>query len=529
MIDKTQDPADLESLAEAVHEAYLTTCARLGWEVKESNRVPYAALSEASKELDRASVRAVLARRRSPASPAPQGARKEKIEIGYAFSAQYIPGGGVSFDLLDDGGVTSKSITNEAAARLMRWLESWSPAPAPGADTREAVAMQMRLSAYENDMASPHTWEETSEFARVHWRGEADKVLALLAPVASPPAPAGTGICVCGNPAYPHLSGTGTPPAPAWKGLGDWLQRVQEVGKDLPAAPLAPDPLPAREGQDILLAALKSISLNSCCGPCQEAKKVATEALSMWFQEQSTPPESGAPAPTSPEFQVWWESHIARWGYKSDTEELVRDACAEAWAVARAPDPNLREAGYKFTEADARRWTGEKDLMKALASIFSSEYPDTNEGWAQMARFTVEYLKALGFTIRPIRSLDERSESVSVANGPIPSQIEPGEKDQDGSPKRVAGAGAPSEAEPRECEWYLEDEDAGLWKTGCGHEFVVNDGKPGEDEWKFCHCCAGLIFPTAYCPGCSEAGGADTPIYHKAPVCPAASRQEDGK
>lgn len=52
---------DLEALAEAVHEAYLTTCKRLGWPIKPSNAVPYAELSEDSKELDRASVRAVLA------------------------------------------------------------------------------------------------------------------------------------------------------------------------------------------------------------------------------------------------------------------------------------------------------------------------------------------------------------------------------------------------------------------------------------------------------------------------------------
>lgn len=50
----------LEALASQVHQAYLDTCARLGWPVKPANQVPYAELSEDSKELDRASVRAVL-------------------------------------------------------------------------------------------------------------------------------------------------------------------------------------------------------------------------------------------------------------------------------------------------------------------------------------------------------------------------------------------------------------------------------------------------------------------------------------
>lgn len=50
----------IEQLAAAVHQAYLETCERLGWEVKPANRVPYEQLSEEAKELDRASVRAVL-------------------------------------------------------------------------------------------------------------------------------------------------------------------------------------------------------------------------------------------------------------------------------------------------------------------------------------------------------------------------------------------------------------------------------------------------------------------------------------
>ena len=51
---------EIEVMAEAVHNAYLDTCERLEWEVRPANLVPYADLSEDSKELDRASVRAVL-------------------------------------------------------------------------------------------------------------------------------------------------------------------------------------------------------------------------------------------------------------------------------------------------------------------------------------------------------------------------------------------------------------------------------------------------------------------------------------
>ena len=56
---------DIEVMSEAVHQAYLDTCEKLGWDVKPENQIPYADLSEDSKELDRASVKAVLACLRS--------------------------------------------------------------------------------------------------------------------------------------------------------------------------------------------------------------------------------------------------------------------------------------------------------------------------------------------------------------------------------------------------------------------------------------------------------------------------------
>ena len=51
---------DLETLASAVHDAYIDTCDALGWSIKQENRANYSELTENSKELDRASVRAVL-------------------------------------------------------------------------------------------------------------------------------------------------------------------------------------------------------------------------------------------------------------------------------------------------------------------------------------------------------------------------------------------------------------------------------------------------------------------------------------
>lgn len=68
--------ATMEAMAEAIHDAYLATCERLGWEVRPANRVPYSQLSDDSKELDRASVRAVLSFGQ-PESAAPVAERTE--------------------------------------------------------------------------------------------------------------------------------------------------------------------------------------------------------------------------------------------------------------------------------------------------------------------------------------------------------------------------------------------------------------------------------------------------------------------
>lgn len=84
-------PEGVEKLAEAVHDAYLATCARLGWRVATSNRVPYAALSEAAKELDRASVRAVLVGLRRPVktlAAAEAGAEAARIALGLSSRQQ---------------------------------------------------------------------------------------------------------------------------------------------------------------------------------------------------------------------------------------------------------------------------------------------------------------------------------------------------------------------------------------------------------------------------------------------------------
>lgn len=50
----------IETVAAAVHQAYLDTCDRLGWPVKPENNVGYDDLSEESKDLDRATAQAAI-------------------------------------------------------------------------------------------------------------------------------------------------------------------------------------------------------------------------------------------------------------------------------------------------------------------------------------------------------------------------------------------------------------------------------------------------------------------------------------
>ena len=49
-----------EAGADNIHIAYLATCRRLGWSVKDENKMPYSELSNDSKELDRASFEAAI-------------------------------------------------------------------------------------------------------------------------------------------------------------------------------------------------------------------------------------------------------------------------------------------------------------------------------------------------------------------------------------------------------------------------------------------------------------------------------------
>ena len=81
---------EIEVMAEAVHNAYLDTCERLEWEVRPANLVPYADLSEDSKELDRASVRAVLScLGRSPDTDKVEVSLKEVREVREGLRAHF--------------------------------------------------------------------------------------------------------------------------------------------------------------------------------------------------------------------------------------------------------------------------------------------------------------------------------------------------------------------------------------------------------------------------------------------------------
>jgi len=41
-----------------------------------------------------------------------------------------------------------------------------------------------------------------------------------------------------------------------------------------------------------------------------------------------------------------------------------------------------------------------------------------------------------------------------------------------------------------ECVWR---EDDGVWETDCKHEFVINEGTPAENDFKYCVYCGRKI------------------------------------
>jgi rRNA maturation endonuclease Nob1 len=43
------------------------------------------------------------------------------------------------------------------------------------------------------------------------------------------------------------------------------------------------------------------------------------------------------------------------------------------------------------------------------------------------------------------------------------------------------------------CEWSRADEDTDMWETGCDNAFVLNEGTPSANKFKFCPYCGGTL------------------------------------
>jgi len=41
------------------------------------------------------------------------------------------------------------------------------------------------------------------------------------------------------------------------------------------------------------------------------------------------------------------------------------------------------------------------------------------------------------------------------------------------------------------CNWSQEDDEYGTWETDCGKAFIINEGIPSENDFKYC-CYCGL-------------------------------------
>lgn len=245
-------------------------------------------------------------------------------------------------------------------------------------------------------------------------------------------------------------------------------------GPDLearPAAPLAPDPLPAGavEFEERLHATI-------------------LEMVNEWFKVYIPYAKGAGIRPLTNKLAAKIERHFA--------------SKIPAVPESGAPAPNLREAG-KRAALIRLLWDAHRDIgewMQLANAIRDEGALPTNHGRCPTARAILASAALRGHIAAKIASLDEaQAESVSGANGPIPSQIEPGEKDQDGSGKPVAGAKAPSE-------------------KGCPHNSqqappLAFEGKAS----RTCICC-GKKFPTGH--------AADLCAYCKPG---AASRQKEGE
>jgi len=168
------------------------------------------------------------------------------------------------------------------------------------------------------------------------------------------------------------------------------------------AAPLAPDPLPAGavEFEERLHATI-------------------LEMVNEWFKVYIPYVKGAGIRPLTNKLAAKIERHFASKPPESG-----------------APAPNLMREADKRASLIRLLWDAHRDIgewMRLANAIRDEGVLPTNHGRCPTARAILASAAIRGHIAAEIASQDEaQAESVSVANGPIPSQIEPGEKDQDG-------------------------------------------------------------------------------------------------
>ncbi len=344
-----------------------------------------------------------------------------------------------------------EAIKPEAAQVLADWLTAalGDRAPiqpvdakksAPGADTREAVerprpeypeGVPLSLKDWGPD------WKPCKSCRSLHYRRWkfcpdcATPTDAALAPVASPPAEL---LKSCSLVRVLSLGGTHTHLTlqmdnATWQNLRGYLATPTPE----PAAPLAPDPLPAVPEderptyEEIFLKAVGDAFGNRhpCfCGDCDHhlgkdceiaIKDSAREMVEEYFK--ATPPESGAPAPDGlPYIRAFRDLVVAR---VQRTRQSFHAAMEDEWILALevtpdpSPAPDLREAHRP---------------LRAMEPIQAGD-----EAWiAGVGPWEPVTDARIGEPYRPWNG----ESGYHVAMRRALSESEPGEKDQDGSPKR---------------------------------------------------------------------------------------------
>ena len=187
-----------------------------------------------------------------------------------------------------------------------------------------------------------------------------------------------------------------------------------------------------------------------------------------------------------PYFQVCW-AHGWAGGYES--EEEAREECLSLCGHGRS----IREIkpgddGYKNPHQP--QLTEKRFLLAAAGAAPVQQEPEPIQVCRLMKKEEGIWVAASEFYAGHPDQKWVKLVSINPGYWSIQRRVT-GKQIADGLAKALAGT--PPALEVTECQWSLEDDDSGTWRSSCGELWSFIDGGPNENRVTYCHHCGGKV------------------------------------